>query len=583
MAELTEAQRRIVALTLLGEAAGEGEEGMAAVLWSMVNRSNSGRYPSDLAAVATQKNSKGVHQYSTWNKKSLGGNSPDTRFSTTSPEFKRALGVIDRVLSGTVKDPTGGATHFYAKGSAKPYWFEAEGPAGPVKIGNHYFAAKEAPSNSALSAINRVAPTVPPRRPDSTTQSSLLPPTRVRSVPINPQNGMPVNFPALRNSATRRDIGAIAPAPAPSPRPQSSAPAMFGDSSPAALSVTSRLGSRPDFSDSIAAPRYGDYDAARDLAARRYSTPPTVSRQPSQLAATTQMPPSVRPRTIAPTSTAPSPPALPGGGQQPISFAEATRRAALREREGAQIVGQGVPSLQQLTSGVPAEAPLPTIKRLVNVPNVGPAIIFNATAPDAGDPRRLNTQPLDIPPARSPAVPVGPSFPLRGGGALNGAPPNYGNYRAPLRIASGGQGGDVLRLPFDPMSETSGQNMANSSGRPVAGPSGKTYYPTNQATDRVRAPMSPVAERAQPQQRGGGLMALLSGLMGGGQSGNGGGLGAMLGGGGPSSFGSSPSQGLAMTVNPGTSVGQTLSGMGFSDGAAVPAATIRNLEQRGYF
>jgi hypothetical protein len=81
---------------------------------------------------------------------------------------------------------------------------------------------------------------------------------------------------------------------------------------------------------------------------------------------------------------------------------------------------------------------------------------------------------------------------------------------------------DVIRLTFDPMSETSGQNMANSAGRPVAGPSGKTYYPTNQATDRVRAPMSPVAERA-PQRQGvsGGLGGLLGGLFGGGGLGGG--------------------------------------------------------------
>jgi hypothetical protein len=375
--------------------------------------------------------------------------------------------------------------------------------------------------NSAIDAINRVAPTVPPRRPDSASQSSLLPATRVRTVPINPQTGGPVNFPSLRNSATRRDIGAIAPAPAPSPRPQSSAPAMFGDSSPAALSVTSRLGSRPDFSDSVAAPRYGDYDAARDLAARRYSTPPTVSRQPSQLAATTQMPPSVRPRTIAPTSTAPSPPALPGGGQQPISFAEAARRAALRDSEGAQIVGQGVPSLQQLTSGFPAEAPRPTIKRLVNVPNVGPAIIFNATAPDAGDPRRLNTQPLDIPPARSPAVPVGPSFPLRGGGALNGAPPNYGNYRASMRRApmlpSGGQ--DIPNLDSLGLDDMGAQRMADSRRGPVAA-NGRVYYPGGRAPAAAGG-AAPRQQAQKPTGLFGGLFGGNGGLFGGGMFGGG--------------------------------------------------------------
>jgi hypothetical protein len=142
VAELTEAEQRVLAYTLLGEAAGEGRGGMEAVMWTIMNRANSGRYPSNPALVATQKNSKGVHQYSTWNKKSLGGNSPETRFSPDSPKFKEALAVVQRVMAGEVKDPTKGATHFYAEGSKKPSWFEAEGPAGEVKIGNHRFAAR---------------------------------------------------------------------------------------------------------------------------------------------------------------------------------------------------------------------------------------------------------------------------------------------------------------------------------------------------------------------------------------------------------------------------------------------------------
>jgi hypothetical protein len=142
MAELTEAEKRVIAYTLLGEAAGEGKEGMEAVMWTIMNRANSGRYPSNPALVATQKNSKGVHQYSTWNKKTLGGNSPEDRFSPNSPVFKEALAVVQRVMAGEGKDPTGGATHFYAEGSAKPSWFEAEGPAGEIKIGNHRFAAR---------------------------------------------------------------------------------------------------------------------------------------------------------------------------------------------------------------------------------------------------------------------------------------------------------------------------------------------------------------------------------------------------------------------------------------------------------
>jgi hypothetical protein len=80
----------------------------------------------------------------------------------------------------------------------------------------------------------------------------------------------------------------------------------------------------------------------------------------------------------------------------------------------------------------------------------------------------------------------------------------------------------MINLSFSP-SQVGGQNMANSAGRPVAGPSGKTYYPTNQATDKIRAPMSPVAERATQKPTGlfGGLFGGTGGLFGGGMFGGG--------------------------------------------------------------
>lgn len=167
MAELTQEEMNILAYTLLGEAAGEGTKGMEAVMWTIMNRANSGRYPTNPALVATQKNKKGVHQYSTWNKKSLGGNSPDTRFSTQSPQFKEALQVVERVMAGESSDPTGGATHFYA-GPNKPAWFDAEGPAGEIKIGRHRFAARNTAADAAtLLATGRIQerPTGPQQNP----------------------------------------------------------------------------------------------------------------------------------------------------------------------------------------------------------------------------------------------------------------------------------------------------------------------------------------------------------------------------------------------------------------------------------
>lgn len=126
---------------------------------------------------------------------------------------------------------------------------------------------------------------------------------------------------------------------------------------------------------------------------------------------------------------------------------------------------------------------------------------------------------------------------------------------ADLQSTFGRPAPTVLRLASEPASDVSGQNMANSTGRPVSGPSGKVYYPSNTHTDKIRAPMSPVAERPQQQQqRSGGLFGS---LFGGGNSGGGGGIFSGLFGGGDSSS-SSPSLASRQTAPyaPGTTFEQ---------------------------
>jgi hypothetical protein len=110
------------------------------------------------------------------------------------------------------------------------------------------------------------------------------------------------------------------------------------------------------------------------------------------------------------------------------------------------------------------------------------------------------------------AVPGGPSFPLRGGGQLNGAPPNYGNYRASMKFASGGQ--DIPNLDSLGLDDMGAQRMADSRRGPVAA-NGRVYYPGG------RAPAT--AGGAAPQRQGmsGGLGGLLGGLFGGGGLGGG--------------------------------------------------------------
>lgn len=153
--ELTQAEKEILAYTLLGEASGEGRAGMAAVMNVIKNRAESGRYSDNPAAVALQKNARGIRQFSTWNTKENGGNQPISRYRKSSKEFKEALDIVEKVMAGEIPDETGGATHFVTKAlfdADKPGWWDAEAPAGEKQIGNHVFGVRATQQTAASAA-----------------------------------------------------------------------------------------------------------------------------------------------------------------------------------------------------------------------------------------------------------------------------------------------------------------------------------------------------------------------------------------------------------------------------------------------
>jgi spore germination cell wall hydrolase CwlJ-like protein len=139
--------------TMLGEAGGEGAEGMAAVAHVLVNRSRDPRWPSKISNVALQPK-----QFSAWNT-GAGGNNPQ-KYSPDSDAYRRAGAVWDAVASGHHVDPTGGATHYYSPSGMKalvadgsqsntvPAWLEQEASrsGGKIQIGGHVFVGKSAGS-----------------------------------------------------------------------------------------------------------------------------------------------------------------------------------------------------------------------------------------------------------------------------------------------------------------------------------------------------------------------------------------------------------------------------------------------------
>jgi hypothetical protein len=130
--KLTKKQREIVARTVLGEVgtAATPEE-MQSIAWVVRNRTESGRYPSDPAAVVLQKHQfPGVHN--------------SVARNATPRQISKALTEIDKVFGGEVSDNTGGAIGYYAnKGPnaiGEPSWFKKVGT-GATQVGPHIFAS----------------------------------------------------------------------------------------------------------------------------------------------------------------------------------------------------------------------------------------------------------------------------------------------------------------------------------------------------------------------------------------------------------------------------------------------------------
>lgn len=126
-----------LALTILGEARGEGTEGMIAVAWTILNRlAKKTWYGNTIKNVCLKSTSSGIHQYSCWN----AGDPSFTHLMDLPDDDKsyiNAVSIADSVINGDAKDPTLGATHYFRTGIPTPYWAKNKTPC--VIIGHHQF------------------------------------------------------------------------------------------------------------------------------------------------------------------------------------------------------------------------------------------------------------------------------------------------------------------------------------------------------------------------------------------------------------------------------------------------------------
>lgn len=124
----------VVIRTVVGEASNQGADGMAAVMWTILNRANwqpAAWWGHDVEVVCRK-----FEQYSAW----LPGADRDriTRMQPTAAEYIAAQNVILGVLAGHVADLTRGSTTYKVRGT-KASWDHAVADTPPLEIGAHSF------------------------------------------------------------------------------------------------------------------------------------------------------------------------------------------------------------------------------------------------------------------------------------------------------------------------------------------------------------------------------------------------------------------------------------------------------------
>lgn len=133
----TPSDRDYIIRTVMGEAAGEPDDGQAAVAHVILNRvmRGYGRSPTEVVFAKNQ-----FEPWSTRRGELLG-------YAADAPEYKRTAAIVDGVISGKIKDPTSGATHFLQedivnkRSGRLPDWASGKG----MKIGAHTFHYPDEP------------------------------------------------------------------------------------------------------------------------------------------------------------------------------------------------------------------------------------------------------------------------------------------------------------------------------------------------------------------------------------------------------------------------------------------------------
>lgn len=131
MSEVSFTDFEVLSRTVFGEAAGEPWLGRVAVAHVVMNRFRSKKW---FAGVSIAETCRKPMQFSCWNE---GDPVHEKMLHTLGTSLAPCMAAVMDVLSGTEKDPTGGATHYYADSIKAPAW--AQGKVPSAVIGHHKF------------------------------------------------------------------------------------------------------------------------------------------------------------------------------------------------------------------------------------------------------------------------------------------------------------------------------------------------------------------------------------------------------------------------------------------------------------
>lgn len=136
-----------------GEARGQGQKGLQAVVQVAVNRTLDKRFPDKLSDVALEPKQFSAFWDNNWNSiKAAPEKDPEG--------WRAAVMAAHRVLSGQAPNHVGGATNYYAHGTVTPSWAVSKSrEGGAFKIGDHTFLGTTMPKDDeAAATVSAYAP-----------------------------------------------------------------------------------------------------------------------------------------------------------------------------------------------------------------------------------------------------------------------------------------------------------------------------------------------------------------------------------------------------------------------------------------